>query len=305
MREKWLIALLVLVAAAAEFTPRSLAQEGAGKAQQVLAKARAALGGEKLKSLQSLSVEGSYRRQMSPSMEMSGDLTYEWLFPDKAMRVDTMRPFGDIEISNLEAVNGESVWTDQQQSGGGGGGMVMIRRGSPGAGGDPKKAQEMANSAIRNELARMSLGLLLTTTANFPVEYAFAGEAEAPEGKADVLEVKGPNGFAVRLFIDQKSNRPLMLTYQGKKPRVMMHTSTASGPPSEEELQKRVRESEAEAAKAPDVEYQVRFSEYRDVNGISLPHKISKGIDSETSEEIEFKKFKINPAIKPEKFVKK
>ena len=303
MREKLLMVIMVLLAAGLEFHPNIFAQDGDSKAQQLLAQARAALGEEKLKSLQSLSVEGSYRRTMG-QMEMSGDVTYDLLLPDKMMRTETMRPFGDMEISRLEAINGDSIWEDQQQSGGGGG-MVMIRRGAAGSGGDPKKAQELVNLAIRSEFARMSLGLLLTTTANFPVEYAFAGEAEAPEGKADVIDVKGPSGFAARLFIDQTSHRPLMLTYKGKQPRVMMHTTRSSGPPSEADVEKRIKDSEAEAAKAPDVEYQLRFSDYKEVSGISLPHKISKGIEGDTSEEIEFKKFKINPTIKPEKFVKK
>ena len=33
------------------------------------------------------------------------------------------------------------------------------------------------------------------------------------EGKADVLDVTGEGGFAARLFIDQKSHLPLMLTW--------------------------------------------------------------------------------------------
>ncbi len=298
MREKGLIVLLVLLAAVAEFQPRGFAQDGAAKAQQLLAQARAALGGEKLKGLQSLSIEGSYRRILGQGMEMSGDLTYDLLLPDKMMRVDTMRPFGDIEINNMEVVNGETVWTDQSQSGGGGANVMIRRRGA--GEGDPKQQQESINQNIRSEFARTTLGLLLTTVGSFPVEYVFAGEADSPEGKADVLDVKGPNGFAARLFLDQKSHRPLMLTYKGRRPHVMMRTTT-SGPPSEHDFEKQLKEAQT----APEVEHQVRYSDYKEVNGISLPHKISRGAEGETGEEIEFKKFKVNPTIKPEKFVKK
>ncbi|MGH9839954.1 MAG: hypothetical protein ACREEM_14315 [Blastocatellia bacterium] len=91
-----------------------------------------------------------------------------------------------------------------------------------------------------------------------------------------------------------------MITFGGRtQPR------QTGGPPSEQEVEKRVKDAEAEAAKAPDVEFQVRFSEYKSESGVTLPHRISKGIESETNEEIEFTKFKINPQIKPEKFVKK
>ncbi len=297
MKEKLLIAMLVAVAAFTEVFPNVSAQDAANKAQQLIAQARAALGSEKLKSL---GAEGSYRRSLG-SREMNGELTLEMILPDKMLKVETMRPFGDLEINRLEAVNGDAVWEDQQRSGGGGG-NIMIRRG--GIGGDPKKVQEMMQHGIRAEFARLSLGMLAQTPASFPVEYSYAGEAESPEGKADILDVKGPNNFAIRLFLDQKSHRPLMLTYKGKKPRAVMHMST-SGPPSEQELEKRMKDAEAEAAKAPDVEFQVRFSDYKSEGGVTLPHRISKGIESETNEEIEFTKFKINPQIKPEKFAKK
>jgi hypothetical protein len=180
--------------------------------------------------------------------------------------------------------------------------MVMIRRGA--AGGNPQQAQERLQQSVRAEFARLMLGWLLMTPASFPVEFSYAGEAEAPDGKADVLEVKGPNNFALRFFLDQKTHRPLMLAYSGKKPRVVTRTMSHSAP-NEAELDKQLKDAEAEAAKQPDVEYQIRFSDYREVNGVALPHRLSKAIDNEVNEEWELTKFKLNPALKPEKFEKK
>src|SRR5262245_45940892 len=300
MKEKFLITMLIAIAVIAEFYPNISAQDAAAKAQELIAQARAALGGDKLKSLQSLSAEGNYRRTMG-GMEMSGELVIEMALPDKMLKAETMRPFGDLEINRLEAINGDNVWEDQQQSGGGGG-MVLIRRG--GGTGDPHRAQEMMKNSIRADFARLSLGMLLTTAPSFSVQYSYAGEAESPDGKADVLDVRGANNFNVRLFLDQKTHRPLMITYKGKKPQVIRRTSTGA-PPPEHELDKQIKEGEAEAAKSPDVEFQVRFAEYKEVSGISLPHRIFKGIENETSEEIEFTKYKVKPTIKPEKFVKK
>lgn len=300
MKEKALIAMLIAIAVITELFPNVSAQDAAAKAQELIAKARAALGGEKLKSLQSLSAEGNYRSNLG-GVDMSGEIVIEMALPDKMLKIETMRPFGDLEINHLEAINGDSVWEDQQQSGGGGG-MVVIRR--RGHSSDPQKSQEILRNGIRADFARLSLGMLLTTASSFPVQYQYAGEAESPDGKADVIQVKGANNFAAQLFLDQKTHRPLMITYKGKKPRIITHTST-SGPPPKEELEKEIKEKETETAKSPDVEFQIRFAEHKDVNGITLPHRIVKGIDNETNEEIEFTKFKINPAIKPEKFVKK
>lgn len=300
MREKLLIALLIAVAGIAELYPEINAQDAAGKAQELIALARKSLGGEKLTSLQTLTAEGAYRRTMG-EMEMTGDLVFEMALPDKMLKIETMRPFGDVEINRLEALNGDNVWEDQQQSGGGGN-MVMIRRG--GRGGDPQQEKELLRRMIRAEFARLSLGLTLAAPAGFPVEFNYVGEAEAPEGKADVLDLNGENNFKAKLFLDQKTHRPLMISYLGRKP-VVMTRRAMGGPPSEEEIKKNVKEDEEKAVQAPEVEFQIRFSEYKSVSGVMLPHKISKGIDNQTNEEIEFSKYKLNAPIKPEKFIKK
>lgn len=300
MREKFLIAILIIAAAVAELFSSVSAQDAAAKAQQLINQARAALGGDKVKSL---SVTGNYRRKMG-QMEMTGELNFDLLLPDKMMKTETMNPMPSIEITRIEAINGDEVWEDQQRHGGGGG-MMIIRRGPGGPATDPQKAKEMLQQGVRTDFARLLIGWLLTTPSSFPVEFSFAGEAESPDGKADVLEVKGPGGFAARLFLDQKTHHPLMLTYKSKKPRFITQTATAGAHRNPEEMEKRRKELEAEAANQPDVEYRVYLSDYREVNGVSFPHKLTRSIEDEVNEEMEIKNVKINPQLKPEKFVKK
>src|SRR5215510_6137642 len=137
MREKFLIAILVIAAAATELFPGVSAQDAATKAQQLIKQARAALGGDKLKSL---SATGNYRRTFG-QMEMSGEVNYDLLLPDKMMKTETMSPMPSLEITRIETINGEDVWEDQQQHGGGGG-VVMFRRAGAGTGGaaiDPQR----------------------------------------------------------------------------------------------------------------------------------------------------------------------
>jgi hypothetical protein len=215
-----------------------------------------------------------------------------------------MSPAPSLEITRVETLNGDDVWEDQQQRGGGGG-MMIFRRGPGGPGVDPQKAQDMMRQGLRSDFARLLIGWLLTTPSSFPVEFSFAGEAESPDGKADVLEAKGPGGFAARLFLDQKTHYPLMLTYNGKKPRIVTQTAAPGAPRNPEEMAKRMKEMEAEAAEQPDVEFRIYLSDYREVNGVSFPHKLARSIENEVSEELEIKTVKINPQFKPEKFVKK
>ena len=300
MREKFLVAILIIAAATADIFPGASAQDAAAKAQQLIAQARAALGGDKLKSL---SVTGNYRRTFG-QMEMTGEVSYDLLLPDKMMKTETMSPAPSLEITRVETLNSDDVWEDQQQRGGGGG-MMIFRRGPGGPGVDPQKAKDMMKQVVRSDFARLLIGWLLTTPSSFPVEYSFVGEAESPDGKADVLEAKGPGGFAARLFLDQKTHYPLMLTYNGKKPRIMTQTAAPGAPRNPEEMEKRMKEMEAETAKQPDVEFRIYLNDYREVNGVSIPHKITKSIEDAVNEELEIKNVKINPQLKPEKFVKK
>jgi hypothetical protein len=298
MKEKILLALLIIVAGGPELLPNARAQDVGNKAQQVLDRARAAIGGEKLRALTSLSVTGTYRRMLA-EREMSGEVQFELLLPDKMLRTETLSPAPSVELTRIEAINGDRVWIDQQSSGLGGG-MVIIRR----PGGDTPHGQARQDHLIRAEFARITLGWLLSTYSSLPVELSYAGEAEAPDGMAEAVDVKGPNGFLARLFVDQKTHKPLMLTYKGKKPRVV--TRTVSGPErSKEEIEKGIKDAEMEAAKEPEVEFQIRYSDYRETGGISFPHRLTRSINGEVNEEWEMTRFKINPSLKPEKFEKK
>ena len=178
--------------------------------------------------------------------------------------------------------------------------MVVIRRGP-----DTPQGQEMARQGVRADITRLWLGCLLTAPTSSGITYDYAGEAEAPDGKADVLEAKGANNFKANLFLDQKTHRLLMLTYQSRKPRMITTSLSGGERPSPEELDKRMKEAQAEAAAQPLGEFQIRFSEYKDEGGIAFPHRITKGINEEITEQWDFAKFKLNPGLKPEKFVKK
>lgn len=280
------------------------------KAQELMSKTRAALGSEKVKSL---SIAGTYR-QVTGDREMSGDLELEMLLPDKFYKSSVMSPMSGIEITRLEVVNGENAWTDMQNNAPVGGGNFVFRSVNSASGNavDAQKAQQLF---VRQEWTRLLLGLLGQAPPSVPLEYTYEGEAEAPDGVADVIGVKcQPIGFSAQLFLDQKTHRPLMLSYQGRKPRMTMMTRQISSAPdgkrkTPEEIEKELKEArekaQAQAQQEPLVEIQLRYEDYQAVNGITLPHRISRTIDGTLTEEWQLTKFKVNPTIKPDKFEKK
>ena len=48
--------------------------------------------------------------------------------------------------------------------------------------------------------------------------FSYVGEAEAPQGRADVIDAKGPDNFTIRLFVSQQTHLPIMVSWQGRRP---------------------------------------------------------------------------------------
>ena len=149
-------------------------------------------------------------------------------------------------------------------------------------------------AAAKQDFARLMLGLFAGSSDAFPVTFAYAGQAEAPQGKADVLDVKGPANFSARLFIDSQTHLPLMLSWQaavapprrGGPPPAGAGASPAAGP----------------ATSPPTVEQRMFFADYRKVDGLQLPFRIRRAAGADTTEETTFDRFRINARVDPRRF---
>ncbi len=269
-----------------------LAARAAGdtKSEQLLAQARAVLGGDKnLSKVQGLSATGTYQREMG-DRQMNGEITIDVQLPDKMLRTESARPMGDATIEILQGLNGDQVLRNSRTIGGGPG--MMIRLGPPPGGADGE-AQALRNQ--RADMARFTLALLLISPPAMPLEYSYGGEAEAEDGKADVVDAKGPGSFSAQLFLDKKTHRPLMLTYRGAAPRMVVQTQRGGPPPAAGPAPEHVPPPQI-------VEIQLFLDDYRPVDGIMLPHHLSRSIDGKPSEEMTFTAIKLNPTFKPDAF---
>lgn len=304
----FLTSMLIIAACTAVLADK---KASAARAEEVIKQARAAIGGEdKIHGVQGFSAKGKFRRVMG-EREMSGERVYDFLLPDKFLKEDTLfTPMGT-SISNTRVLNGTEAWSSS--GGSGGGGMVFVM-GPGGATTKPTKEQtEQANKmmaeAMRADFARYVLALLLSPPEGFDVEYSYAGEAVSDDGRADAIDISGPSGFAARLFLDKETHLPLMLTYRGPKPRIMMTSMKTAPGKSREEILKEAQDKankEAEApAKREEAEFQIHFADYRKDSGLLLPHRITQSTDGEVSEEWEIKSYDINPQFKADKFEKK
>ncbi len=118
------LALVAPLAIAAHLTASSPQVDA--KVGEILAAAREALGGEAaLAKVQTLSVTGATRRMMG-DREIAGDVTLDFVLPDKMKRTDSFGIPGGPTMERVSVLNGTEVWDDSTNRGGGG---FMMRMG--------------------------------------------------------------------------------------------------------------------------------------------------------------------------------
>ncbi len=308
------------------------------KGAALLTEARKALGGDdKFAAIKSLEFKGVSRR-IQGDQGIEGDFTIQMMPFDKYKRTEEIAIGGNggLIIERVEALNGDQAWEDAgggfpggggfrggNRGGGGGGfrggggggrgGIGDLIAGAAGvnqgpAGIDPERLQALQRAQRQQDVARLMLATLMST----PGTVAWIGTAQAPEGTADVLEITQPSHPPVRVLLDAKSHLPLMLMWQGAAARG--GAGAAATPAGRGGRGGRGRFSGAgfgelaagDAAGrggAPQATIEMYLSGYKAVNGLMLPHVISRGSEGLVQEELEIKSYKINPNFKSNTFV--
>jgi hypothetical protein len=300
-------------------------------AAKVLADVRAALGGDdKLDAVKSVAVEGRLTKTTG-GQTLTNDFEMAFELPDKFVKKEVIAVMGQMSITRTTGFNGEGlievIDTPPQM----GGGMMITRMagsGPPGMQATPEQIARQRDALLvlnKREFARLSLGMFAANPRAFPLEFAYAGEAEAPDGKAHVIDVKGADGFSARLFVDTKTRLPLMLSWMDKEPmRMTMAGGTADGsgavtvahghgvqmsggrqvtPEQAEQLRQEMEQKIKEAeANRRTVEYRIIYGDYKGVSGVQMPTRIQRMIDGQATEEWSLEKIKVNTKIDPRKF---
>jgi hypothetical protein len=173
------------------------------------------------------------------------------------------------------------------------------------AGVDPARLKQIQLAQRQQEVARLVLGMVLATSGSA----AWIGTAQSPEGTADVVEVTQPNHPAVRVLLDTTTHLPLMLTWQGAAPRGGGDLGRRGGGAGRAGrggfTGAGVGRGDGAGAGggAGTAAIEMYLSDYKIVNGIKLPHVISRGSNGTVQEELEIKGYKVNPNFKANTFI--
>jgi hypothetical protein len=292
-----------------------LTQAAIDKAAPTLAAARQALGGDKLAAVRTLSARGQTRRLRGNNLvpilfEMDLEL------PDKYLRKDES-PFDNSDPTSL-GFNGSDLLQVPPPA------APPARAGAPPV---PQAALDAARVArirtVKQDFVRFALGIFAQSFDTYPLTFGYAAQAQAPQGTADVLDVRGADGFALRFFIQSETHLPVMVSWTLPPTSVVVAVTgqpapttvapgavvvTAPAPPPasapQEQKDQYAREVQAlrQKAQATPVEHRIYFADYRDVDGIKLPFRLRRAIGTDTTEETTFDRFQINPRIAAQKF---
>ena len=149
----------------------------------------------------------------------------------------------------------------------------------------------------QNEMFRTTFALLLSAPDGTDANYLYAGEDTVDGNSCDVIEVQSA-GSSFKLYLDKSSHLPRMLSYMGMPMMKVVKLERQPGDAPKEDTKIFVRKM----GKAELVEHQVKFSDFRSVGGIQLPHRWSQTVGGKAGETTEISSYEINPANITEKF---
>lgn len=257
-----------------------------GDAPAILAAARQALGGEKtLAAVKTITATGRTRQVRGDNLvPIEFEIFVE--LPDKYIRKDEI-PAQETGVT-ASGFNGDALLQDPPPPAPPApppapAGAPAGPRPNPGA---------MRVTMLKQDFARLMLGMFAASFPSYPLTFTYVAEAEAPQGKADVLEGKGPNNFTLRLFISRDTHLPLMVTWT--QPQPQRGARGAAGAPG--------AAGARGAAGAAPPENRLYFADYRAVDGLQLPFRLRRAVGADTIEETTFDRFRVNGKIDPKRF---
>ncbi len=136
-----------------------------------------------------------------------------------------------------------------------------------------------------NELLRTVLGLLLKTPTGFDVSYIYGGESAVDGVAANVIKVQQSGDNSNQLYLDKSTNLPAMMSYQCPNMLVLKINRGENG-----DSTNFVKGDE----KSETSQCQMRFADYRGVDGLQLPHRWTISRNGEIEETVSIDSYKIN-----------
>src|SRR5436190_12223557 len=202
--------LLIGTLALAFLRPVTGVQAPARDATAILAQAREALGGEKRLAAVKNFVATGRTRQVRGDNLVPIEFEIDAELPDKYIRKDEV-PAQESGPTTVGFSGDQLIQLPEPPA-------PPARAGAPAPSPEQLEAARRARLiGVKQDFARLMLGLVAGSFPSYPLTFTYVGQAEAPQGMADVVDVKGPANFAARLFVGD-NGLPIMLSWTAPTP---------------------------------------------------------------------------------------
>lgn len=190
---------------------------------------------------------------------------------------------GERKFTIRKKADGDAAWQTED-------GTVVMARSNKGPHEVPR----------RDDLLSTTLALLLSAPDGMDVNYTFSGESVVDGTQCNIVTAEF-GGQAYKLFIGKSSNLPVMLSYAGVK-MPELEKIRVEAPQSGEAKKSDMVFVRTPGPNGEKAEFQIRYSDYRNVDGILLPFKWISTVNDQPDETYEVTNYVINPADIAEKF---
>jgi hypothetical protein len=337
-RERGALHVCTLTAVAVAWTAFSAAAQLPADPGSVLSRARQALGGDaKLSAIKSFVATGR-TRQVRGEMLVPIEFEIACELPDKYVRRDeipvqesgpTSAGFnGDGLIQFPPPPPPSAQAAAPARAAGAAPPAVAGAGGRAGAPLSPEAARLARVNGLKQDFAKLTLGMFAASFEGYPLTFTVAGRAESPQGTADVLDVKAGGDFSIRLFVSTDTHLPLMVSWttpvtpanivlvapgQAKPATLAPGAIVVEAPaPPDAAAPQADKDAYAKAiqdlrtktvASARPIANYLYYSDYRDAGGgVLFPFRLRKAIGADTIEQTDFDGFKLNARIDAKKF---
>lgn len=306
-------------------------KQDAARALELLRQARAAIGGEEaVNNVQNISYKGKSKRVIKiknqPDREIMGDVEMAVLFPDQIFRMEKIGVDEGVESETIAFQDKDGKFEEAM--------IIELRDEDV----DGEKHEWKHNN---NEMLRFTLGFLLSAPKGGNVSYDYTGEESLDGRTVNVIAVSSNGNSLMRLYLDKQSNLPVMMSYkgfshhapmvferqlfdkengrmitQGDKDVIIFRERVGEG--SGKKLHDKMNLEKSEKIKAPangegqkftvripeptETEIQLKFGDYRSVNGIKLPHQLTEVVNGTVEQTITIDGYEINVPNMAERF---
>lgn len=283
----------------------------AERALTLVQRAHRALGGTALENLQTLSVKAKLQRfikyysvqgptkVVEKEKTIGGKVELDFVLPGqfrKRLASQTLSGWGyDYE----EVINGDTVFRDpplRVRSAGREQRVIDVK--------DVERTLDLQTETVQQQISLFTLMMLLRLPPAVSAKWLYLGDYAFEGKRLDVVSVQGET-FNPFVLFDSQTGLPAALVFaysDALRPIVQVEVAAVDRSYIRRTFQRAGQETRARTEPLRRHEMRWLLNDYRNVDGVLLPHRITVMRDAEKLEELTFEEFKLNRPINPKRF---